>query len=253
MIEITILAVLQGIAEFLPISSSGHLVLAQNLLKVNAPGMQLDIFLHLGTLISICVFYFSVIKRIVLDFDWRYVAKIIVSAIPAIVVALLFKDRLEQAFDSTEAVGVALVFTGVVLILTRTMHAGCRDNSFKSALVMGLAQALALIPGVSRSGMTLVGAKAAKVEAEKSAEFSFLMSAPLIVGASLLELIKAFSSSIGAEASSMSHLALVYGTLLSGVVGYVSLKILVKTLVSKYFWLFGVYCIVVGVVCVAVG
>ncbi|MCQ2367536.1 MAG: undecaprenyl-diphosphate phosphatase [Kiritimatiellae bacterium] len=253
MIEITILAVLQGIAEFLPISSSGHLVLAQNLLKVNAPGMQLDIFLHLGTLISICVFYFSVIKRIVLDFDWRYVAKIIVSAIPAIVVALLFKDRLEQAFDSTEAVGVALVFTGVVLILTRTMHAGCRDNSFKSALVMGLAQALALIPGVSRSGMTLVGAKAAKVEAVKSAEFSFLMSAPLIVGASLLELIKAFSSSIGAEASNMSHLALIYGTLLSGVVGYASLKILVKTLVSKYFWLFGVYCIVVGVVCVAVG
>lgn len=257
MIEVTILSILQGIAEFLPISSSGHLVLGQHLLGIEAPGMRLDIFLHLGTLISICAFYWMVIWRILKEFDWEYVLKIIVSGIPAIIVALIFKDALEGAFEDPRLVGVALIFTGFIIILTRSMKSGNKEVGFGAAIKMGLAQALALIPGVSRSGMTLVGARAAGVKPEKSAEFSFLMSAPLIVGAAILEVIKSFDETkeavslkgpavpVGADAE-ISWTLTIYGSILAAVVGYLSLKLLVKSLSSKWFWLFGVYCILAG-------
>lgn len=257
MIEVTILSILQGVAEFLPISSSGHLVLGQHFLGINTPGMRLDIFLHLGTLVSICAFYWMVIWRILKEFDWKYVFKIIVSGIPAIIVALIFKDSLEGAFEDPRLVGVALVFTGFIIILTRSMKPGNKDVGFGAAIKMGLAQALALIPGVSRSGMTLVGARAAGVRPEKSAEFSFLMSAPLIVGAALLEVIKSFDETkeavsidgpavpLGSD-SEISWTLTIYGSILAAVVGYLSLKLLVKSLSSKWFWLFGVYCILAG-------
>lgn len=257
MIEVTILSILQGIAEFLPISSSGHLVLGQHLLGIEAPGMRLDIFLHLGTLISICAFYWMVVWRILKEFDWEYVLKIIVSGIPAIIVALIFKDALEGAFEDPRLVGVALIFTGFIIILTRSMKSGNKEVGFGAAIKMGLAQALALIPGVSRSGMTLVGARAAGVRPEKSAEFSFLMSAPLIVGAAILEVIKSFDETkeavsidgpavpLGSD-SEISWALTIYGSILAAVVGYLSLKLLVKSLSSKWFWLFGVYCILAG-------
>lgn len=245
MIEVTILSILQGIAEFLPISSSGHLVLGQHFLGVNTPGMRLDIFLHLGTLVSICAFYWMVIWRILKEFDWQYVLKIIVSGIPAIIVALLFKDKLEGAFEDPRLVGVALIFTGFIILLTRSMKSGMKEVGFGAAIKMGLAQALALIPGVSRSGMTLVGARAAGVKPEKSAEFSFLMSAPLIVGAALLEVIKSLDAPVAVDAE-ISWPLTIYGSILAAVVGYLSLKLLVKSLASKWFWLFGVYCIIAG-------
>lgn len=244
MIEVTILSILQGVAEFLPISSSGHLVLGQHFLGINTPGMRLDIFLHLGTLVSICAFYWMVIWRILKEFDWKYVLKIIVSGVPAIIVALLFKDSLEGAFEDPRLVGVALIFTGVIILLTRAMKPGEKDVGFGAAIKMGLAQALALIPGVSRSGMTLVGARAAGVKPEKSAEFSFLMSAPLIVGAALLEILKSYNAP-GSDAE-ISWALTIYGSILAAFVGYLSLKLLVKSLSSKWFWLFGVYCILAG-------
>lgn len=257
MIEVTILSILQGVAEFLPISSSGHLVLGQYFLGINTPGMRLDIFLHLGTLVSICAFYWLVIWRILKEFDWKYVLKIIVSGIPAIIVALLFKEKLEGAFEDPRLVGVALIFTGFIILLTRAMKPGLKDVGFGAAIKMGLAQALALIPGVSRSGMTLVGARAAGVKSEKSAEFSFLMSAPLIVGAALLEVIKSFDETKAATSlngpavpvpvdAEISWGLTIYGAIIAAIVGYLSLKLLVKSLSSKWFWLFGVYCILAG-------
>ena len=98
MLEVAILSVLQGVAEFLPISSSGHLVLGKSLLGLGDVGMRLDVFLHVGTLLSIFVFYFAVIRRIVVGREWSYVAKIVLSAIPAGIVGVLFKSRLETAF-----------------------------------------------------------------------------------------------------------------------------------------------------------
>ena len=244
MIEVSLLSILQGIAEFLPISSSGHLVLGKSLLGMRELGMRIDIFLHVGTLVAIGVFYWKIIWRILSKLEWTYMLKVIVSAVPAGVVGVLFKDDLEAAFASPRMVGFALMFTGVVLTLTKFLPKGDRDVSFVRALVMGVAQAVAILPGVSRSGMTLAAARGVKVDAEKSAEFSFLMSAPPIAGAALLELLKSMKTT---EATAEVSWGLtIYGCVLAAVVGYFSLKLLVKSLKGRWFWLFGPYCLVAG-------
>ena len=248
MIEVTLLSVLQGIAEFLPISSSGHLVLGKSLLGMQELGMRIDIFLHVGTLLAIFAFYFAIIRRIIMNLEWSYMLKVVVSAVPAGIVGVLFKDQLEAAFASPKMVGGALIFTGVVLTLTRFLPKGEKDISFGRAILMGIAQAVAILPGVSRSGMTLAAARASKVEAEKSAEFSFLMSAPPIAGAALLELLKSLKESGAADAVEVSWGLTIYGCVLAAVVGYFSLKFLLKSLKSRWFWLFGPYCILAGVI-----
>jgi len=246
MLEVAILSVLQGVAEFLPISSSGHLVLGKSLLGLGDVGMRLDVFLHVGTLLSIFVFYFAVIRRIVVGREWGYVAKIVLSAIPAGIVGVLFKSRLENAFSTPQMVGCALVFTGIVLTATRFMPKGERDVSFLRALLMGLAQAVALMPGVSRSGMTLAAARAAKVDSQKAAEFSFLMSAPPIAGAALLEILEAAREPAAEAARETGWGLCIAGALIAGVVGWFALKLLVASLKGRWFWLFGPYCILVG-------
>jgi len=248
--EVALLSVLQGIAEFLPISSSGHLVLGKELLGLGEAGMRLDIFLHVGTLLSIFVFYFAVIRRIVLQCEWKYMLKILASAVPAGLVGLLFKDQLEAAFASPKMVGGALIFTGVVLTVTRFLSKGGRDVSFGRALVMGLAQAVAILPGVSRSGMTLAAARAAKVDAAKSAEFSFLMSAPPIAGAALLDVLHALKADETASAQEVSWPLTLFGCALAAVVGYFALKVLLRSLKSDRFWLFGPYCLAAGLLTV---
>ena len=245
--EVVVLSVLQGIAEFLPISSSGHLVLGRSLLGLGEVGMRLDIALHVGTLVSIFVFYFAVIRRILCQREWSYVLKIILSAVPAAVVGLLFKDQLEELFASPKMVGVALLFTGVVLTVTRFLPRGEKDVSFLRALGMGLAQAVAILPGVSRSGMTIAAARIAKVEAAASAEFSFLMSAPPIMGAALLEVLNSLKAAEPSSAAGeISWTWCAIGAALSAIVGYFALKVLLKSLKSDKFWLFGPYCFLAG-------
>lgn len=244
MIEVTLLSILQGIAEFLPISSSGHLVLGKSLLGMKEMGMRIDIFLHVGTLLAIFAFYWKIIYRIVKNLEWDYLAKVIVSAIPAGAVGVLFKDQLETAFAEPKMVGGALIFTGIVLTATRFLRKGEKGVSFGRAILMGLAQAVAILPGVSRSGMTLAAARASGVEAEKSAEFSFLMSAPPIAGAALLQILKAGDAA--AATTEVCWGLTIYGCLLAAVVGYLSLKLLLKSLKGRWFWLFGPYCAVVG-------
>ena len=245
-LDVTILAALQGVAEFLPISSSGHLVIGQHLLGLDIPGMRLDLMLHFGTLVSICAFYWRTIWRIVAKFEWQYVLKIVLSALPAVVVYFFFKDFIEGLFENAKMVGALLMFTGAILIGTRYLPRGSREVCWKRALLMGCAQALALLPGVSRSGMTLASARGGRVDAEKAAEFSFLMSAPLILGGVLLEIIKAFRASPAAQGTEISWGLTIYGAALAAVVGYFSLVILLKALKGRWFWLFGPYCLATG-------
>ena len=244
MIEVTLLSILQGIAEFLPISSSGHLVLGKSLLGMGDLGMRLDVFLHVGTLVAIFVFYWAIVRRIVKNLEWGYLLKVVASAVPAGVVGILFQDQLEAAFASPKMVGAALVFTGLVLTATKFLPKGTKDVSFARAILMGVAQAVAILPGVSRSGMTLAAARASGVEAEKSAEFSFLMSAPPIAGAALLQILKAGDAA--ADAAEVSWGLTIYGCVLAAVVGYFSLKLLLKSLKGRWFWLFGPYCLLAG-------
>ena len=263
MLEVVILSVLQGVAEFLPISSSGHLVLGKSLLGLGETGIRLDIFLHVGTLIAVFAFYWAIVWRLLRGVfaggepareSWMYALKIVISAVPAGLVGILFMDQLETAFASPRMVGGALIFTGVVLTATRFMPKGERDVSFGRAILMGLAQAIAILPGVSRSGMTLAAARASKVDAEKSAEFSFLMSAPPIAGAALLEILKTLKSSADVVATGEVGWGLcVFGAAVAAVVGYYSLKFLLKSLKSDKFWLFGPYAALVGIVTLVAG
>ena len=245
--NVTFLAILQGVAEFLPISSSGHLVIGQHVLSVDDPGMRLDVFLHVGTLLSIMVYYRRTILRIVAGADVRYMSKIALSALPAVLVYAIFREKIESMFENAKAVGLLLVFTGAVLSGTRFLPKGTKDVTFLRALWMGAMQAVAILPGVSRSGMTLAAARSAGVEPSKSAEFSFLMSAPLIAGGMVLEIAKIFRGGAD-EGVGMGLLA--WGTVLSAAVGYFSLVVLVKALKGRWFWLFGPYCIIAGLLVV---
>ena len=245
-LNVTLLALLQGVAEFLPISSSGHLVIGQHLLGMKDAGLQLDVFLHGGTLLSVFVFYRKTILRILVERDWEFLAKLLLSALPAVLVYFVFRKKIDALFENAKMVGALLMFTGAILIGTRYLPRGSRDVCWKRALLMGCAQALALLPGVSRSGMTLASARGGRVDAEKSAEFSFLMSAPLILGGVLLEMLKAFRASPAAQEADISWGFTIYGAALAAVVGYFSLAVLLRALKGRWFWLFGPYCLAAG-------
>jgi undecaprenyl-diphosphatase len=245
-VNVTLLAILQGVAEFLPISSSGHLVIGQQVLGMHEEGMKLEVFLHVGTLLSVFVFYWRTIWRILAERDWRYVLKIVVSALPAILVYFVFKHKIEALFENAKMVGALLMFTGAVLAGTRLMPPGNGEVSFLRALWMGAMQAVALLPGVSRSGMTLAAARSGGVDSERAAEFSFLMSAPLIMGGMMLQVLKLVKGA-GEAAGGTSTGLLVWGLALAAVVGYFSLVLLVKALKGRWFWLFGPYCFVAGI------
>lgn len=254
MFEVTILSILQGVAEFLPISSSGHLVIGEHFLGVKEAGMRLNVFLHLGTLVAIFAYYRLEIARLATAALCRrgggearearlYLLKLAVSALPAVAVYLAFHDQIDALFENAKMVGALLMFTGAVLIGTRCLPKGDKDVNLLRALLMGIGQAIALLPGVSRSGMTLATARGGRVDGEKAAEFSFLMSAPLIAGGALLETLKALRA---AEADATSWGLTLYGALVAAVVGYFSLALLVRTLKGSKFWLFGVYCLAAG-------
>jgi len=256
--DVTVLALLQGVAEFLPISSSGHLVIGQHLLDLKEPGMRLDIFLHVGTLVSIFAFYRRRIGELLAGLflpgrdhraAWEYAGKIVCSAIPACVVYVLFHDEVDALFENAKMVGALLMFTGAVLVGTRFLPRGDREVSFLRALWMGAMQAVALLPGVSRSGMTLAAARSGRIDAEKAAEFSFLMSAPLIAGGAILDVAKEFLGSGTSEVAASTELSwglIAYGAVIAAAVGYFSLAMLLKTLKGKWFWAFGPYCFVAG-------
>lgn len=258
MLKIAFLAFLQGVAEFLPISSSGHLVISQHFLGVQADGVRLDVCLHAGTLLSILVFYRKVIAGLFINCffprvsaadrraAWEFFFRLFLSALPAVLIYFLFERDIKRLFENAKMVGALLMFTGAVLIGTRYLPRGTKNVSLLRAMLMGLGQALALLPGVSRSGMTLASARGGGVSPEKAAEFSFLMSAPLIAGALVLEIIQSINESPAETEAQVSWPVLAFGMMISAVVGYCSLKILVKALKGKWFWIFGPYCILAG-------
>ena len=259
-LDVTLLSLLQGVAEFLPISSSGHLVIAGHLLSDGSALMDkmetIEVYLHFGTILSVFAFYrrrialllggalMPGVPREIRKGSWNFIARLIVSAAPAVPVYFIFKDELDELLTQPVVVGALLTMTGFVLMSTRFIPNGNRKLGFFAALSMGLGQAVALLPGISRSGMTIAAAKMNSVRNEDIAEFSFLMSAPLILGGSLLKLVKDFNASLFSENYSLG--TILWGVALSAVVGYASLAILERVLKGRRFWLFGVYCAIAG-------
>lgn len=253
--EAVVLGFIQGATEFLPVSSSGHLVIGQALLGLRVPGISFEVSLHLATLISVIVAYWnrlvSLARGVLLTRepdDLRYVAYLVIATIPAAVVGVAFGDFVESLFDSPFVVPFGLLLTGSLLFSTRwaLRKPFSARLTASAALLIGLAQSVALVPGVSRSGSTVVTALWLGIAPVDAAAFSFLMSIPAIAGAGVLQL-----SEIGSEPTGLSALALLLGSVTAAVVGVLAIRTFVAMLRSRSFPVFAWYCWAVGLALLA--
>lgn len=233
-----ILGVVQGLTEFLPVSSSGHLVLAQSLIPgFKQPGIVFDVILHLGTLFAVLYFF----RKKIFKLGFKYYGLIAVGTIPAILLGLVFKSQIEALFVNVKLVGAALILSGILNYLTNGAKVGKKAVGVKESLMVGVAQAAAIIPGLSRSGSTIFAGIKQGVKPEEAVEFSFLLSIPAILGANILELAgRGFNGSL----SSGSYVA---GFVTAFISGFLAIGLVLKFLVSKKFKFFAVYCIGLGI------
>lgn len=244
-----ILSVVQGITEWLPVSSSGHLVIFQQLFNMQADTF-FDIILHMGTLTAVVFFLRHRILKLIVAFfkgdfstpDGKMILYLIISSIPIAVIGYLFSGYIEKFFTSILVVGFGLILTAIILFFTQFLGGDYKVNLFHS-VVIGIFQAVAIIPGVSRSGMTISSAMLTGVEKKEAAEFSFLLSIPAILGAFLF---KAFQASF-----IFSELA-VFGFFISAIVGFITLGWLMKIINSDKLHYFAPYCLVLGIILILI-
>ena len=233
-----LLGLIQGLTEFLPVSSSGHLVLAQSLIPgFFQPGVLFDVTLHIGTLLAV-VFYF---RKKLFSLSKKYIFFLLVGTLPAVLAGVIFGDYLEGLFSSARATAFQLMVTGAFNIFVDFLPKGAGALTFKNSFVMGVAQAVSIIPGISRSGATIFAGVAAKVDRAKVAEFSFLLSIPAILGAMIYQLAK---YGVGSVENPIYYLV---GFLISLIVGFLSISLVFKFLLGRLFKLFGIYAIALGV------
>ena len=259
-LEALILGLLQGLTEFLPVSSSGHLVLGQYVLGLEASeDVTFEVFTHFGTAMSILTVYWrqvgdliksglqsvaspaKVSERYADDPTFRTVVFILITLIPTGIVYVLFKDQLEAAFANPRLVSGMLIVTGVLLLLTLIRRNPDGTNSPLKSLLIGVAQSAAMIPGISRSGSTICTAIYLNVDQEEAANFSFLMVLPVIVGATILKLGDAFGP--GAETA---VLPLLVGTFVAYVSGIVAIRLVLAVVRRGNISWFAYYCFVIG-------
>ncbi|NQV28795.1 MAG: undecaprenyl-diphosphate phosphatase [Rhodopirellula sp.] len=246
-----ILGIVQGIGEFLPISSSGHLVIADALLdqsagaggNENASKLLMNVVLHVGTLFSILIVYRKELWK--LRLQPKVCLLIILASVPAGLLGVLAKTQLEKVFETPLVVGVALFATAAFLVGGQKLERNELDYdqlSFSKALVIGLFQAIALIPGISRSGSTISGGLLLGLKRDAAAAFSFLMAVPVIGGAALLEAKDVFTGDLVVGAP----LPLIVGGLTAFLVGLFTLRWLVSLIAKGRLYWFAYYCVGVG-------
>ena len=244
-LDALILGILQGITEFLPVSSSGHLVLGQKLLGINIPGNAFEVILHIGTLMSILVVFWPDIHRLLNEMKdahvRTYIFTLVLGTTPAIIVGLSLKGQFALMFDNVHSVALALIVTGIILIFSKWFLNKKSDLTLVKGFGIGLAQALAIIPGISRSGATICTGLMMGLSTEEAARFSFLLAIPAIAGAGLLTAIDIDKISLGMDVMAV-------GLLSSFLVGWVALKWLLNLLKTGKFHWFGVYCLLLGII-----
>lgn len=254
-IEALILGIIQGLTEFLPVSSSGHLELGKQLLGVETTdSLTFTIVVHGATVLSTLVVFRKTVWKLLkglLSFSWndetQYVAKIAVSMIPIAIVGFLFKDQVKAVFDSPSIlliVGGCLLFTALLLGFTYYKKAGDKEISYGHALIIGIAQTIAVLPGISRSGSTIATALLLGNKREEAAKFSFLMVLVPILGENLLSLLKVDYS----QPLVTSPWPLIVGFLAAFIAGLLACQWMINIVKKgKLIW-FALYCAVVGLI-----
>ncbi len=264
-IEAIVLGLVQGLSEFLPISSSGHLALLQSLFEINEDKVIFfAVLLHIGTLVSIFVVYhkdiYALIKELFLLFKDIFTGKglrieerpirklgimIIVSSIPTAIMGLLFSDYIDKIFGSLTVIAICWIITGFILLFSEKLKNNKKEiegMKYRNAIFIGICQGLAIMPGISRSGSTIVGSLVTGLKREFAVEFAFLISIPAILGSAILEFPKAIKA--GIEPSTIGPM--IVGFLVAAISGYFAITTMIK-IVSKhnmryfsyYVWIIG--------------
>jgi undecaprenyl-diphosphatase len=257
--EAIILGIIQGFTEFLPVSSSGHLELGKAILgdtSVPEEGLLFTVVLHFATALSTLVIFRKDVWEIInglLKFKWneetQFITKIIVSMLPAVVIGLLFEEQLESFFGGNIAfVGAMLVVTAILLWLAdRSKYTG-KPVTYKSAFIIGISQAIAMLPGISRSGATISTSVLLGNDKSKAARFSFLMVVPLIFGKIGKDIV---SGDLAAESVNFTTLGL--GFISAFICGLIACTWMISLVRKSKLSYFAIYCLVVGIVAIAFG
>jgi len=249
-----IVGIIQGLTEFLPVSSSGHLVLAQALMGIDDPGLTFELLLHLGTLLSVLIYFRATLVRLLravfdpsMKSDRAMIGYLAIATVPVGLVGLTLRKQVEGLGDNPSAVCVFLCITGLILFLPRLLANRRRHSDGKislgSALAMGCGQACAVLPGISRSGSTIVAGMASGVQPSRAAEFSFLLAIPAISGASVVEFVGHYKEIDPAK---------LFGPYLAGAVaafmfGLVAVYAVLEMIRRGKFEYFAYYCLAVGI------
>ncbi|MDJ0623645.1 MAG: undecaprenyl-diphosphate phosphatase [Desulfocapsaceae bacterium] len=255
-IKAVVLGIVQGLTEFLPISSSGHLVIGSEILDFQGKGVAFDVFLHMGTLLSVVlVFRKELAAMLAAPFKYmqaerseevmhnmRWNVFVVISVLPAVVFGLYLKDSIEMIFSNLLLVFSMLFITGVLMISSRYLRGRNISLQGRHALIMGCAQAMAIMPGLSRSGSTIFAGMAMGVDRQVVARFSFIMSIPAILGAMVLQLGDLLQS----PPTTASLVNIAAGTAASALSGYLAIILLLDVVRRNRLQWFGYYCLVLS-------
>lgn len=256
LLESLVLGLVQGLTEFLPVSSSGHLVIIEGLFGIRSGNVVFEVLVHFGTLLAVLVYFrkriASIIKSIIgviftkttstTDTDFRMAVYIVVGTIPAVIIGFAFKDLIEQAFGSPRWAAGMLLVTAAILFSTKWASERLKKLNSGRSILVGIAQALAIMPGISRSGSTISAGMWLGMDKSEAAEFSFLLSIPAIAGAVVLE-IPDMIANLGTGNLVVIYLA---GMVVAALVGYLSIAGLLSIIKKGKFFFFGLYCAVIG-------
>ncbi|MDD2233622.1 MAG: undecaprenyl-diphosphate phosphatase [Desulfitobacteriaceae bacterium] len=245
--EALVLGIIQGLTEFFPVSSTGHLYLGRHFFGLDEAGLFLDTMLHLGTLIALLVFYRYEILAIIKKPFSKLTYLLVLGTIPAVIVGVLFKDFFEEISKTGLTIGWEFLVTGLFLFYADSCKKGFKKMDqigYKDALFIGIFQAGAIFPAVSRSGLTIAAALIRKLDRETAAYFSFLLSTPAIFGAILLQSVSLFKGTV----EQISAISLIMAIIASGIFGYLAIKWMIGFLKRKSLKVFAVYVCCLGVI-----
>jgi len=256
-ISAIILGIVQGLTEFLPVSSSGHLVLLQKVFKISEPTLFFDTMLHLGTLLAVFAVMWKDILEILKKIVQPLTGFLIVATVPTVLFALAFKDTIEKAFESGQFLGYCFLVTSAFLFFSEMLSRRVnnisglkKDNemNWMDALFIGIMQAAAIAPGISRSGATISGALSRRLNREFAARFSFLLSIPAILGAVILQTKEMVSNTAAAQTAegSIGAAAIIAGTISAAVVGFFAIRFMLKLIKEKSLFGFAIYTAALG-------